>query len=357
MSKKGSKKNNSNRRRSKSIPKSLLKTLLGGDDGDNVNVGNVGNVGESEKPAEKNSAFDFFDKFSPPKDYDSKNGADEDNTKASTAKSIFGSSAAVAATATVATAAAGTDGESQASTGWFVFRVMIVGVIVLIFVMSMTGYLDNLTAWFTNTLGPYINPILVKVGLMESTPKTSDDGSATGTGSANGTGAGTGTGTGSSNDNVQQLEQNIGAPTQQHEYRGQGRHHDRNVEQQPQEKINEFKPIPIQPDERQTPLVNKRESARPPATQPAPYQQQKSREQEKQESIQKALEYAEKNPQYPAPDASSSRTQLPRSSKAYCYIGTDSGNRSCAEVSPNQQCMSGDIFPSMDVCVNPTLRI
>jgi hypothetical protein len=128
-------------------------------------------------------------------------------------------------------------------------------------------------------------------------------------------------------------------------------------ERQPREVISDIKPIPIQPDERQTPLVNKRESARPPATQPAPYQEQKSREEEKQESIQKALEYAEKNPQYPAPDASSSRTQLPRSSKAYCYTGTDSGHRSCAEVSPNQQCMSGDIFPSMDNCVNPKLRI
>lgn len=356
MSKKGSKKNNSNRRRSKSISKSLLKTLLGGDDGDNVNV-NVSNMGESEKPAEKKSAFDFFDKFSPPKDYDSKNGADEDNAKVSTTKSIFGSSAAVAATATAATAAAGTDGESQGSTGWFVFRVMIVGVIVLIFVMSMTGYLDDLTAWFTNTLGPYINPILVKVGLMESTPKTRDEDSATGTGSTNGTGTGTGTGAGSSNDNVQQLEQNIGAPPQQHEYREDGRNNKRHEERQPREVISDIKPIPIQPDERQTPLVNKRESARPPATQPAPYQEQKSREEEKQESIQKALEYAEKNPQYPAPDASSSRTQLPRSSKAYCYTGTDSGHRSCAEVSPNQQCMSGDIFPSMDNCVNPKLRI
>lgn len=353
MSKKGSKKNNSNRRRSKSISKSLLKTLLGGDDGDNVNVANVG---ESAKPAEKKSAFDFFDKFSPPKDYDSKNGADEDNAKVSTAKSIFGSSAAVAATATVATAASGTDGESQASTGWFVFRVMIVGVIVLIFILSMTGYLDDLTAWFTNILGPYINPILVKVGLMESTPKTRDDGSATGTG----TGSGTGTGAGSSNDNVQQLEQNIGAPPQKHEYRGHGRHdkHDKqHREREPREEVNNIKPIPIQPDERQTPLINKRESARPPATQPAPYQEQKSREEEKQESIQKALEYAEKHPQYPAPDASSSRTQLPRSSKSYCYTGTDSGHRSCAEVSLNQECMSGDIFPSMDICVNPKLRV
>jgi hypothetical protein len=344
MSKKGSKKNNSNRRRSKSISKSLLKTLLGGDDGDNVNV-NVSNMGESEKPAEKKSAFDFFDKFSPPKDYDSKNGADEVKPISS---GLFSSSVA----ATAATAASGvTDTEAPTSTWWFVFRVVLVLIIALIFILNMTGYLDDLTAWFTNTLGPYINPILVKVGLMESTPKTTEDGSATGTGT------GTGTDTGSSNDNVQQLEQNIGAPPLQNEYREHGGNNKRHEEREPREEVNNIKPIPIQPDERQTPLINKRESARPPATQPAPYQEQKSREEEKQESIQKALEYAEKHPQYPAPDASSSRTQLPRSSKSYCYTGTDSGHRSCAEVSLNQECMSGDIFPSMDVCVNPKLRV
>ena len=349
MSKKGSKKNNSNRRRSKSISKSLLKTLLGGDDGDNVNV-NVSNMGESEKPVEKKSAFDFFNKFSPPKDYKSENGADEVKPISS---GLFSSSVASTA-ATAATAASGvTDTDAPTSTWWFVFRVVLVLIIALIFILNMTGYLDDLTAWFTNTLGPYINPILVKVGLMESTPKTTEDGSATGTA----TGTGTVTGTVTGNDNVQQLEQNIGAPPQQHEYRGQGRNDKQHEEREPREVINDIKPIPIQPNERQTPLINKYDSASPPATQPASYQEQKSREEEKQESIQKALEYAEKNPQYPAPDASSSRTQLPRSSKAYCYTGTDSGNRSCAEVSPNQQCMSGDIFPSMDICVNPRLRI
>ena len=331
MSKKGSKKNNSNRRRSKSKSKSLLKTLLGGDDGDNVNVGNVG---ESEKPAEKKSAFDFFDKFSPPKDYKSENGSDEDTSKVSTAKGIFSSSAAVAATAATATSVA-TDTESESSTGWFIFRVIIVGIIAIIFILNMTGYLDDLTAWFTNTFGPYINPILVKIGVMDSTPTTRVE-----------------NGTPNKTDNVPQLEQNIGTPPS-----APSAPPPSPEEQEQQRKINELKPIPIQPDERQTPLMNKYESARPPGTQPAPFQEQKSREQEKKESIQKALEYAQKNPQYPTPDASSSKTQLPRSSKAYCYIGEDRGHRSCAEVSPSQQCMSGDIFPSMDICVNPRLRV
>ena len=61
--------------------------------------------------------------------------------------------------------------------------------------------------------------------------------------------------------------------------------------------------------------------------------------------------------QQPVPDDSSSNTQIPRAKSGFCFIGNDRGNRSCIEVSPNDKCMSGDIFPSMDVCVNPRLRV
>jgi hypothetical protein len=116
-----------------------------------------------------------------------------------------------------------------------------------------------------------------------------------------------------------------------------------------------LKPIPIQPSERRTPLINKGESARPPASSPAAYQEEKSREQQKQESVKQALEYALKNPNPVADDATSS-TQIPRTKSGYCYIGEDRGFRSCIEVSKDMNCMSGDIFPTMDVCVNPRLR-
>jgi hypothetical protein len=353
MGKKDSKKNNSNRRRSKSISKSLLKTLLGGDDG---NVGNVGNVGESAKTPEKKSAFDFFDKFSsPPKDYKAENGADEVKPVST---GLFSGSAAVTAAATASAASGVTDTESSASTGWFVFRVIIVVIIALIFILSMTGYLDDLTAWFTNTFGPYINPILLKLGLMESASNAGDDtANAKATSTANGT-------TG----NVSQLEQNIGTVPEKREDHDNGDNNEPHEQshnkprehrnkQEHQEVTNDLKPIPIQPDERQTPLRNKGETARPPATQPASYQEEKSRYEEKQESIQKALEYAEKHPQYPAPDDATSNTQISRSKSGYCYIGEDRGFRSCIQVSPNDKCMSGDIFPSMDVCVYPQFRV
>ncbi len=41
----------------------------------------------------------------------------------------------------------------------------------------------------------------------------------------------------------------------------------------------------------------------------------------------------------------------------WCYIGEDRGYRSCAQVGANDKCMSGEIFPSQEICVNPTLRV
>lgn len=40
----------------------------------------------------------------------------------------------------------------------------------------------------------------------------------------------------------------------------------------------------------------------------------------------------------------------------YCYIGEDRGFRSCVKVSQYDTCMSGDIFPTRDICINPNLR-
>jgi hypothetical protein len=40
----------------------------------------------------------------------------------------------------------------------------------------------------------------------------------------------------------------------------------------------------------------------------------------------------------------------------WCFIGEDHGHRSCSQVGINDTCMSGDIFPTQDVCVNPNLR-
>jgi hypothetical protein len=40
----------------------------------------------------------------------------------------------------------------------------------------------------------------------------------------------------------------------------------------------------------------------------------------------------------------------------YCYVGEDRGNRNCIKISRADKCMSGDIFPTSEICINPSLR-
>jgi hypothetical protein len=55
-------------------------------------------------------------------------------------------------------------------------------------------------------------------------------------------------------------------------------------------------------------------------------------------------------------DDSSSSIQMGAPKAGWCYIGEDRGFRTCAEVGVNDTCMSGNIFPSQQICVNPNLR-
>lgn len=65
----------------------------------------------------------------------------------------------------------------------------------------------------------------------------------------------------------------------------------------------------------------------------------------------------EKPEESPEPDSSGSRTQMKSTGKSgYCYIGEDRGFRNCIEVGENDKCMSGDIFPTREICINPNLR-
>lgn len=66
---------------------------------------------------------------------------------------------------------------------------------------------------------------------------------------------------------------------------------------------------------------------------------------------------ADAHPQIPEPDDTMSHTQKNGSNKAgFCYIGEDRGFRSCIKVNEADTCMSGQIFPTSDICVNPNLR-
>jgi hypothetical protein len=57
---------------------------------------------------------------------------------------------------------------------------------------------------------------------------------------------------------------------------------------------------------------------------------------------------------YQAYEASTSVHSVGKS--GWCYVGNDRGFRTCAEVGKNDSCMSGDIFPSQEICMNPSLR-
>jgi hypothetical protein len=77
-----------------------------------------------------------------------------------------------------------------------------------------------------------------------------------------------------------------------------------------------------------------------------------------QSSLNKALNTSQQQQQsqydYQANEAPSS---VHGSGQAgWCYVGEDRGYRTCAQVGVNDTCMSGDIFPSQEICINPSLR-
>jgi hypothetical protein len=80
-------------------------------------------------------------------------------------------------------------------------------------------------------------------------------------------------------------------------------------------------------------------------------------EQWQQDSLQKALNDASRSANV-QPDDSQSSIQASTSTgkSGWCYIGEDRGIRTCAEIGVNDVCMSGDVFPSQAICMNPNLR-
>jgi len=77
------------------------------------------------------------------------------------------------------------------------------------------------------------------------------------------------------------------------------------------------------------------------------------------DSLTKALQNSAQNMMtgsapYSADDTTSS-VQV-KAKAGWCLIGEEKGARNCIEVGQNDQCMSGDVFPTHAVCVNPRLR-
>jgi hypothetical protein len=76
------------------------------------------------------------------------------------------------------------------------------------------------------------------------------------------------------------------------------------------------------------------------------------------DTLDKVLNNATQSMIGPSADDSYSSIQSSKSisKSGWCFIGEDRGYRSCVEVGENDRCMSGDIFPTKDICINPTLR-
>jgi hypothetical protein len=76
------------------------------------------------------------------------------------------------------------------------------------------------------------------------------------------------------------------------------------------------------------------------------------------QSLNQSLNTSKKNiyqQDYQANEASSSVHSAGKS--GWCYVGNDKGFRTCAHVGENDNCMSGDIFPTQEICMNPNLRV
>jgi len=75
---------------------------------------------------------------------------------------------------------------------------------------------------------------------------------------------------------------------------------------------------------------------------------------QEQDSLSRALENAKQSDNV-SPDESISSIQSTGKS-GWCYIGQEKGIRSCAEIGVNDICMSGNVFPNLEICMNPNLR-
>jgi len=75
---------------------------------------------------------------------------------------------------------------------------------------------------------------------------------------------------------------------------------------------------------------------------------------QEQDSLSRALENAKQSDNV-SPDESISSIQSTGKS-GWCYIGGEKGVRSCAEIGVNDICMSGNVFPNLEICMNPNLR-
>jgi hypothetical protein len=65
------------------------------------------------------------------------------------------------------------------------------------------------------------------------------------------------------------------------------------------------------------------------------------------------MAHPESSSQQPEPEASQANQGR---TSGWCYIGEENNFGICTQVGPKDSCLSGQIFPTQDLCINPTLR-
>lgn len=75
------------------------------------------------------------------------------------------------------------------------------------------------------------------------------------------------------------------------------------------------------------------------------------------QNLDNKINNAPKPPDEPKPDKTENPIQNPvtASKKNWCLVGEYQGRRGCIEVSDQDKCISGQVFPEQKMCLNPTL--
>jgi hypothetical protein len=200
--------------------------------------------------------------------------------------------------------------------------------VLIVLLLALVGfnvftYLDEITAWFGDTFGAPFRAVARYLGYAATdTAQTTVDVAAQGTKSAVDIAAG------AASSGIGVLQQTIGQ---------------RQGSDQSQQGQNMDQPQPGQYQSQQQDQSQQQQ------------QQQQQSEMSSNAGLQRALSHAKK--ESPQPDDATSRTQRQHTGKSgYCYIGEDRGFRSCIKVGEEDTCMSGDIFPTQAICINPRLR-
>jgi len=196
----------------------------------------------------------------------------------------------------------GSDESSSTMTSLLIRALLIILLLALIGFNVFT-YLDDITAWFSDTFGAPFRSVARVLGYAAAdTVKTTVDVTAQGAKSAVDIAAGATT---SGINVLQQTIEQGGLPGDD--------------QRQPQQSADQRQRQPQQPADQR--------------------QQQQSADQRQQQQGRRRTQRGQ------------------RSGKSgYCYIGEDRGFRSCIKIGEEDTCMSGDIFPTQAVCINPRLR-